>query len=718
MAEADVHDLFDAPEQTPISRRKLLTGAAAAGLSVAAGSTFLRRLRDASTQIDFLSWPPATTDIVFLQEWLFSDQAVDLSGCRRSAHATAGYLSASVPKATTALNPTRLHFPGSDGALIAPIAGLVPRDEYTITLDILNNSGVDFPSAPFPSAQVLLVVSGTMLWRYSANGIALTNFNSGQGVTFTIAPGSWPAGSWQSWTIWWRRSDSTMWLMRGTDFAGRQIAGAPTQTQPPASWPLNGSDDGFQVGGGAAATHPFEVKSLWVHRYFWPYTTDPLNTPPKLTVNASTNLGAWKDGRSGVLGLWEGFEQLNDPYPSIRSQQFDLVFNQAGSKLVRFAGPMQYITPVETPPGSGQFTYNWANLDAKIDSLLVGRPNLKLHLGLDYCPSNLRAVGASIYSVPNNFTKWAQIASDIVGHVKTRYGSQFSSTTIWNEPDLSNYWLGTQQQMYDLWKTTQNKLIATHPDKKLGTPEFAYQAGLQGFFTWLGTQTTTLKQSITGIYLHDFQQNLQLVRKHLADARSSATAAGVPTTVPLRITEYNLFLGQLTERHTDPNSWYTTQPIHFLWEALEEQPNIDMACFAAIGCNILFWGEQAIVSCADPVQPYGPWSTIALLGKLSGNRITADSNWPTTRALATKSATGVITVAYANFKPYRGFYEDSTFDIAWSGLPTTYTWTHWQLDYNTSSGGKYAVVASGNQTNLPAQVVMGNLGVGGIQITP
>jgi hypothetical protein len=391
---------------------------------------------------------------------------------------------------------------------------------------------------------------------------------------------------------------------------------------------------------------------------------------------------------------------------------------------------MQYITPVESPPNSGMFTYSWQYLDAKLDSLLVGRPNLKLHLSLDYCPSNLRPANSSIYSVPSSFTKWAQIASDIVTHVKARYGAQYYSTTIWNEPDLSSYWLGTQQQMYDLWKTTQNKLIATNPDKKLGTPEFAYQAGLQGFFTWLATQTTTLKQSVSAIYLHDFQQNLQLVRKHVADARSSATAAGVPTTVPLRITEYNLFLGQLNERHADPQSWYTTQPIHFtnqyaaayalhfLWEALEEQPNIDVACFAAIGSPLLYWGEQAIVSSADPVQPYGPWSTIALLGKLSGNRCTADSNWPTTRAFATKSAAGVITLAYANFKPYRGFYEDATFDLAWSGLPATFTWTHWQLDYNTSASGKYAVVGTGNQTNLPTQVVMGNLGVGGIQIVP
>src|SRR5687768_12195894 len=103
-----------------IPRRKFIGGLAAASAALA-GAPLLKQINPEFFRP--MSWPPGSWDIVFLQDWLFSDAAVDLSGCRRNSGPTAGYLNPSVPKATVPpdVNPVRLHFPGNKGAVITPI---------------------------------------------------------------------------------------------------------------------------------------------------------------------------------------------------------------------------------------------------------------------------------------------------------------------------------------------------------------------------------------------------------------------------------------------------------------------------------------------------------------------------------------------------------------------------------------------------------------------
>src|SRR5205085_1923797 len=121
------------------------------------------------------------------------------------------------------------------------------------------------------------------------------------------------------------------------------------------------------------------------------------------------------------------------------------------------------------------------------------------------------------------------------------------------------------------------------------------------------TQPADLQASVSAIYVHDFAADLAEIHDRLRRARAGANAAGVPSSVPIRITEYNLALRVLVERHNDSMSWWRTQEnpftnewaaafaVHYLSEALDEE-NVDMACFAALGTNLLFWGEQAVVS--------------------------------------------------------------------------------------------------------------------------
>ena len=721
------------------TRRSFLTGIGAS----AAVASVPALAQSASAQPGALgilpmAWPPPTSDLVFDQNDLDSSASLHESGCRRNSSGTAPYSQTWIQKCSVPTSgPTRLHFPGWQAALIVPVAGLLPRDEWTITFDVLNDSSADFTNAPFPEAQTFLIANAIMVWRSAANQVSVLNFWTFQGGTWTIAPGEWQADVWKSFTLWWRRSDNTLEAMMGTDYSGRIVGGPPSTPPPPVGYPPRGTDDGIQLGGTTGNAFPFDIANTKVHRWFWPYDAAPAHDDPVLAIDAASTIGPWHDGLSGVLALYEGFWEVpeTDPvFADIRDQQLALVFDEAGSKVVRFAGFLNYIGITETPPGSGSFSYDWTVLDDKLDNLLASRPNLLLHASLDYTPEILQPPGGDHRSPPTDFAKWATIASDVVGHVKSRYGSQFYSVTLWNEPDLNNYWTGTAAQMYSLWAQTQTKLLSEHPDMLMGNPEYTTIAAVENFYGWLSGQSSALKASVTAIYHHDFSQDLYSARTDNARARTAATNAGVGP-VPIRVTEYNLRLGQIPERHDDPESWYATQPEHFtsvyaaayaiayLRECLEDE-DVDIVSFAAVGTALLWWGIQALVtsytgqSPEPPVTPHPAFGTITLLSKLDGDRIEADSNWPSCKALATKDGDGVITVVYANFKPYRGFVDTASFDLDWTGLPGTYTWTQWQLDEDHITNDRMEQIGTGTQNNLPASVTLGNLGIGAIQITP
>ena len=684
-----------------------------------------------------MAWPPPTSDLVFDQNDLDSTASLHDSGCRRNANGTTPYAQAWVPKCNVpGSGPTRLHFPGGNAALVVPVPGLLPRDEWTITFDVLNDSGTDFISAPFPAAQTFFIANAIMVWRNAANQVSVLNFLTFQGGTWTIGSGEWQAGTWKSFTVWWRRSDNTLEAMMDQDHAGRIVGGSPITSPPAVGSPPDGTHDGIQLGGTTGGSFPFEIANTKIHRWFWPYDSTPSQDGATLAIDAGTTTGPWHKDNAGVLALYEGFWETPEiqPYKDIRDEQLDLVLGEAGTPLIRFAGLLNCIGITETPPGSGSFTYDWTGLNEKLDALLNDYPDVRLHVSLDYTPAILQPPGGSQTSPPTNFAKWAQIASDVVGHCKDRYEDQFYSVTLWNEPDLGHYWTGTQQQVYSLWATTQTKLLADHPDMLMGSPEFAYIAGIEGFFNWLSGQSQTLKNSVNAIYHHNYLENLYSVRSSVARARAAATSAGVGQ-VPIRIPEYNLNLAQLTERFNDANSWFGTQPEHFtsmyaaaytvafLWECLEVD-DVDMSTIGAIGTALLFWGLEAIVTShtgqnpEPPVTPHPAFGTITLLSKLDGDRIEADSNWPSCKALATKDGDGVITVVYANFKPYRGFVDSTSFDLDWTGLPGSYTWTQWQLDEDHITNDRMEQIGTGTQNNLPASVTLGNLGIGAIQIVP
>ncbi|MTV24591.1 hypothetical protein FTX61_04040 [Nitriliruptoraceae bacterium ZYF776] len=718
------------------SRRTFLAGTAGAVVLGAGAVVLGRRVAGPDAPPAAPAWWP--TSPLFTQDVLRDADDVLTSGGRLSAAPTVEHGDADHARFVTDEHATRLAFPGPLAGLVVPAAGLLPRDGWTFSVAARNASGRDLADLEVGEhPPVLLSAGGALLWLLGPGRLAASNLATGQTAELALEPGDWPDGAWRRVALRWDgvAGELGLGLEDPDPRAGPRLASAePAVDHALAGFPAPGADEGVMLGGSPADEQPFELWGARLDAGYLPLSgeDDDPQVPDLrrvLRVDADDAVGPWSPGLAGVLSVHAGF-QLGAPssLPEIRDAQFRLVLDDAAARLVRVGGPLDLLGL--TRRDDGGFDVDWSLLDDELDLLLVDRPQLRLHLTLDYTPEVLRPEGEDHRAPPTDPDAWATLAADVVDHVVDRYGDQVTSVTLWNEPDYDVYWTGTDEQLHDLWGRTQTRLLARGSARLLGTPEYAFDAGFEGFLAWLGEQPPLLRGSLDALYVHDFQQDLHRFRQRLRRIRAAADAAGVGP-VPLRITEYNLALGQIVERRQDDASWYATQrprfttehaaayAVHLLWEALDEDPATDMAVFAAMGTNELFWGEQGLTTSAEPVQPYPALSTIAALARLDGQRVVADASWPAVRALATRDDDGAVTVVYASYRPWRGELEEETFTLELTGLPDPLTWRQWRLDRDHLGDDGFApVVAEGDASDLPTSVTLGAVGVGAIRIEP
>lgn len=670
-------------------------------------------------------YPPTSPDILYRQAFETVGE-VERSGARRNSGPTAGYLDPAVPKAALVDGwfgrGVRGDAPGA--GLVIPQDGLVPRDEFTLVTKVRNDSAERYPTAPFPGPQTLLTVGTIGLFRNPAEQLAAVNFATGE--VCKLSP-DWPPGTWHTVTLWWRAEPPGMELMLDDDHAGRAVAAAPAT--PWDGRPQSGVDDGLTIAA-SPAPHPFVLSDVTIYRWWRTHDGHDFRPGPALTIDAATEMGDWSPALGGCLALYEGFLNLPEGPPEslIRDRQFELIFDQAGVRSVRVAALMNMVGVAGEYP---DYQYDWAILDSKLDTLLAGRPGLIATLCLDYCPERLRPAGGDHRAMPTDAERFAAIAAAVVGHVKARYADHQLHFAGWNEPDLSHYFTGTLEQAYQLWRVTQRRLMADHPGQPshwLGTPEYAFLAGHQDFCARLSAEPDELKASVQSIQFHTFRQNLTQIVGDLHALRAAYQAAGVPATVPIQITEHNLHLPQLTE-NKQPLSWYSTQPNHFttiysgahalalIWESLRADPRVSMTGYSAIGTNLFYWSEPALVTSDERPRPKPSLAVLAMLARLGGRRLAAESNWPNLRALATRDADGTITVIYGSYRPFGGYTDRFRFELDWSGLPERFTWRHQQID-PTCPDDRARLVGSGTEQDLPLAVEIGGLGVGCLEIEP
>src|ERR1700722_5652271 len=80
---------------------------------------------------------------------------------------------------------------------------------------------------------------------------------------------------------------------------------------------------------------------------------------------------------------------------------------------------------------------------------------------------------------PKDYTAWETLITDIVSHWVDRYGLEKVKEwhfEIWNEPNLSTFWTGTQEDYFTLYQHAATAIKKIHPDLKVGGPATASNA--------------------------------------------------------------------------------------------------------------------------------------------------------------------------------------------------------------------------------------------------
>ncbi len=113
-------------------------------------------------------------------------------------------------------------------------------------------------------------------------------------------------------------------------------------------------------------------------------------------------------------------------------------------------------------------SYHFAESDQYIEAIVNSGSQVFFRLG-----ESIDHSGNDLYiNPPADYEKWARICEGIIRHYNEGFADGFyygiEYWEIWNEPDNSPMWTGTDEQYYELYKTCSLYLKSKFPELKIG----------------------------------------------------------------------------------------------------------------------------------------------------------------------------------------------------------------------------------------------------------
>jgi xylan 1,4-beta-xylosidase len=147
----------------------------------------------------------------------------------------------------------------------------------------------------------------------------------------------------------------------------------------------------------------------------------------------------------------------------------------------------------------GKTVYNWARIDQLYDDLLAR--HIRPFVELGFTPKALATSKSSIFYWQGNTSHpkpegWTDLVNAFIRHIEERYGKDEVRTwyfEVWNEPNLSGFWEGGDQQAYfALYDLTSKTIKSIDPALRVGGPSTAGAA-------WVPEFLAHVKQSGAGV---------------------------------------------------------------------------------------------------------------------------------------------------------------------------------------------------------------------------
>jgi len=260
-------------------------------------------------------------------------------------------------------------------------------------------------------------------------------------------------------------------------------------------------------------------------------TTEP-SSPRDISVDCAQALGP----RSYVYNFSVGSDRAIIHLRPSDQRDLQFVHDQIGFRYIRFHGLLNEEMKTYSESPAGQPIYNWSNVDAVYDFLLhIG---MKPFVELGFIPTKLASGKETIFywkgntTPPRDYAQWGKFIQALVQHLTDRYGADEVKRwyfEVWNEPNLSGFWHGSQADYFRLYTTTAEAVKSVNPGYRVGGPATAGGGWLDDFCSYCATSHSPVDFVSTHAYgvsqgFLDAHGNKQLV----LDAAPFALAGQLP----------------------------------------------------------------------------------------------------------------------------------------------------------------------------------------------
>lgn len=167
--------------------------------------------------------------------------------------------------------------------------------------------------------------------------------------------------------------------------------------------------------------------------------------------------------------------------------QLELVVDELGFRYLRFHAIFHDVLGTVRVE-NGRTTYDWSGIDRLYDDLLAR--HIKPFVELGFTPKALATSQNSIFYWHGNTSHpnpagWHDLIAAFIHHIEARYGKAEVRSwyfEVWNEPNLSGFWEGGDQQAYfALYDLTSKTIKSIDPMLRVGGPATAGAAWVPEF---------------------------------------------------------------------------------------------------------------------------------------------------------------------------------------------------------------------------------------------
>jgi xylan 1,4-beta-xylosidase len=269
---------------------------------------------------------------------------------------------------------------------------------------------------------------------------------------------------------------------------------------------------------------------------------------PERVISADLNSVAGPHSKAFRLAVGAG--RAEEALQPEWQRQLQLAHEELGFEYLRCHGIFHDGMGVYREDAEGRPSYDWAKVDAFLDGLKAA--GMRPFVELSFMPSALALNPRQtifhwrgITSPPKSYEKWEQLVAAFARHVTERYGRDEVARwyfEVWNEPNLPNFWSGSKQDYFKLYRHSAAALKSVDARYRVGGPATAGCAWIQDMILFCGTNGVPLDFVSTHAYGSPWKPGSYLdfgaVGRQLLGAAAQIKSSPRPD-LELHFTEWN-----------------------------------------------------------------------------------------------------------------------------------------------------------------------------------